>query len=78
MAIDMEARTVTVDGFDTVPMLGDTSSETVAFMAQPASLAGVSTGTVNRTTGAAQVHIISQIDGLLVFRGVCKPAQPLF
>jgi hypothetical protein len=78
MAIDLESRAVTIQGYDPVPMFGDTSRETVAFMARPGSLGGVSTGTLNRMTGATSVHIISQIDGLLIFEGLCKPTQRLF
>ena len=78
LAIDMNARSVTVDSYEPVKFLGDIKGDTVVFMADPGTIAGVSTGTLNRITGAASIHIISPMEGLRIFEGTCKQAQKLF
>jgi hypothetical protein len=75
LTIDLSAKTVTVEGYDTVPIMGE-PDDMVVFMADRRQAFGVSTGTVNRVSGAASIHIIS--DGLIIFEGICKPAQKLF
>jgi hypothetical protein len=76
LVIDQAEGTVTVDNYGTVPILGQ-SDEALSFMAKPGARDGVSTGLINRFTGAAWVHIISPY-GLLKFDGRCKPAKRLF
>ena len=78
LAIDMNARSVTVDSYEPVKIMGDAKGDTMVFMADPGTIAGVSTGTLNRITGAASIHVISPIDGLRIFEGTCKQAQKLF
>ena len=78
LAIDMNARSVTVEGHEPVPIMGDAKGDTVVFIADPGTIAGVSTGTLNRITGAASIHIISPMEGLRIFEGTCKQAQKLF
>jgi hypothetical protein len=78
ITVDIAARTVTVGSYGTVPILGDLHADTVTFMKNKDTLAEASTGTLNRLTGVASVHIITLIDGLYQFYGTCKPAQRLF
>ena len=80
LTIDLDARTVTVGSYETVPIMGDPNADTVAFMADKENTDNsyVSTGTINRLTGVASVHIITLTDGLYKFYGICKPAQKLF
>jgi hypothetical protein len=78
LTIDLDARTVTVGSYGTVPILGDPNGDTVAFMTDKKNIYGVSTGTINRLTGVASVHITTLTDGLYKFYGICKPAQKLF
>ena len=78
LVIDQAAGTVTVGSYGTAPILSQPDSDAVVFMAQPGSVAGVSTGSINRFTGVASVHIITLTDGLYKFYGRCKPAQRLF
>jgi hypothetical protein len=81
LTIDLQARTVTVGSWGTVPILGDADGDTVAFMKDKNdknSIAEVSTGTVNRITGAVSVQIITYADGLYRFYGRCQPAQRMF
>jgi hypothetical protein len=75
LVIDTDKKTVTVDDYTPVQLLADEKNR-VVFMPRPASGYGVSTGTLNRITGEASIHIIK--DGLQIFRGTCKPARKLF
>jgi hypothetical protein len=65
-----------VDDYNPVRMLEDTTKNTVVFMPSPPSDFGVSTGTLNRITGEASIHIIR--DALQIIRGICKSARKLF
>lgn len=78
ITVDLRAKTVTVGSYGTVPIVSDTDSDTVVFMVDKNSIAQVSTGTLNRITGEASVHIITLTDGLYLFYGTCKAAQKLF
>jgi hypothetical protein len=75
--IDMDKKSVTVNDYEPVELLGGPSANTVAFLASQGSNYGVSTGTLNRITGEASIRIIKH-DGLWVTRGICKPAKKLF
>jgi hypothetical protein len=77
LAIDLRARTVTIEGYDPVPLPEPSDDDKVVFVNYGATV-GVSTGAVNRKTGALWVHIIPRDGGLLGFEGVCKPAKKLF
>jgi hypothetical protein len=76
ITIDTDKKTVTVDDYNPVRMLEDTTKNTVVFMPSPPSDFGVSTGTLNRITGEASIHIIR--DALQIIRGICKSARKLF
>ena len=77
VSIDERARTVTVGSWGTAPITGNSENDTVVFM-NLGSSPGLSTGTLNRFTGVASIHIITATDGLYQFYGICKPAQKLF
>jgi hypothetical protein len=64
LLIDEAARVVTVDGHAPLSILGEPDSESVYFQADPKSNFGVSTGSVNRVTGEASIHIITSTAGL--------------
>jgi hypothetical protein len=71
VAVDIAKKTITIDGV-TWPIRGDTSRETIVAMVPDKGSA-----TLNRLTGAANVHFIEQT-ALKKFYGECKPAQKLF
>jgi hypothetical protein len=71
VAVDIAKKTIMIDGV-TWPIRGDTSRETIVAMVPDKGSA-----TLNRTTGAANVHFIEQT-ALKKFYGGCKPAQKLF
>ena len=75
LIIDRDKKTVTVGDYPPVKLLSD-EKNAVVFMPSPPSDFGVSTGTLNRITGEASIHIIRE--GLQVFRGTCKLARKLF
>jgi hypothetical protein len=77
ITIDLEAKTVTVGSYGSAPIFGNRSGDTMFFMAAKKSRYGVSTGSINRLTGVATVHVITLTDGVLRFHGICKPAQKL-
>jgi hypothetical protein len=78
LAVDLAAGTVTVGNYEPAPIVGD-RNDTVVFMAKPEWTVGVSTGTLNRITGEASIHIIPLTGkGLHIFEGTCKPAAKLF
>ena len=78
LIIDTARKTVTVDDYDPVQLLGD-SQNIVGFMPfKTPSDYGVSTGTLNRITGRTRIHILPSWGGLQVFEGVCKVTQKLF
>jgi hypothetical protein len=78
VVVDTEKKVVTVGNYLPAPIAGDASKDTIVFMAaQPSSDEyGFSSGTLNRITGAASMHIMN--GGPRVFNGTCKPATKLF
>jgi hypothetical protein len=77
VTIDLGARSVTIGSWVSAPILGDAKGNWVHILADRKNY-GVSTGSINRITGAVDVRIITLTDGLYRFEGVCKPAQKLF
>jgi hypothetical protein len=77
LAIDQIAGTVAVGSFGTAPIISEPDAETVVIIAKPGPIDSVSSGTINRFTGMASIHIIGP-DGLLKFYGRCKPAARMF
>jgi hypothetical protein len=78
LTVDLTAKTVTAGSYGTVPILDGIDGDTVVFMANKGATHGLSSGTLNRITGAVSVHVITLTDGLYKFYGVCKRAQKLF
>jgi hypothetical protein len=72
LIIDTDKKTVTLDDYAPVELLGDTSGNTVVFKSSIPSDGGVSFGTLNRATGQARVVILK--DGVHIISGICKPA----
>jgi hypothetical protein len=75
LTIDHGARTASVDSFGSARIVTNPDNEFLLFKAEPGSVMGVSTGTVNRITGDVSVEIISLTDGLYKFYGRCS--QPV-
>jgi hypothetical protein len=78
LTIDLRARTVAVGSYGTVPIIGDTGGDTLAFQARDVSRGGVSTALLNRISGVTDITVIRFGGGLYMFHGICKPAQKLF
>src|SRR5436190_576674 len=78
LKVDLEDGAVTAGHYEPVPIFGETTTDTIAFLAQPGSSAGVSTGTLNRATGVASIRILTPSDGLRSFYGTCTPLPKLF
>jgi hypothetical protein len=77
VVIDQTAGTVTVGSRAPVQIMSKPDADALVFQARPGSREGVSTGTIDRFTGASSIHIIRS-DGLYKFYGQCRPAQRLF
>jgi len=76
IVIDQQAKTIKVGDYDPLPFLEhpyDPQHSTVQFTAGLESKYGVSSGALNRTTGAASIHIHPTGGGVLGFEGACKP-----
>jgi hypothetical protein len=77
MTVNLDAKTVIVDSYDPVPI--ESAKDIVEFSAvgTTTSSYGVSSGEINRISGAASVRINTE-GGLLVYSGTCKRGQRLF
>jgi hypothetical protein len=73
LSLDLERKTIIVDDYEPVPLVGTPSINPIVFGLSPPTTFGVRSGTLNRVTGTASVHIIK--DGLQVLNGICKPAR---
>ena len=69
ITVDLSSAIVTVGSWGSAPIFGPRDNDTLVFMAKPDQRIGVSTGTLNRITGVASVHIITATDGLYKFYG---------
>jgi hypothetical protein len=73
----MVTEQVTLSCSGTVRVLQGGSKDTIVFITEsPANNYGVSSGTLNRITGAVSVHI--KDGGLRILTGACKPTHRLF
>src|SRR5262245_13358402 len=75
LSLDLEGKTIIVDDYEPVPLVGDPSTSPIVFGPSPPTTFGVRSGTLNRVTSTASVHIIK--DGFRVLNGICKPARKL-
>jgi hypothetical protein len=73
ISVDLERKTIIVDDHEPVPLVGNPSIDPIVFGLSPQTTFGVRSGTLNRVTGTAAVHIIK--DGLQVLNGICKPER---
>ena len=73
LSVDLERKTIIVDDYERVPLVGDPSINLIVFGLSPPTTFGVRRGTLNRVTGTASVHIVK--DGLQLLNGICKPAR---
>src|SRR5262249_10162628 len=69
LVMDTDKKTVTLDDYEPVSLLEDTSRNTVVFMPSTPVEWGVSIGSLNRDTGQASINILK--DGLYIIRGIC-------
>jgi hypothetical protein len=75
VTIDQAGKAVTVGSWGSASIIGQTD-EVLTFVGTESP--GVSSGSINRFTGAAAIHIITMTDGLYSFYGTCKSATRLF
>ena len=73
LSVDLERKTIIVDDYEPVPLVGDPSINPIVFGLSQPTMFGVRSGTLNHVTGTATVHIIK--DSLQVLNGICKPAR---
>ncbi len=79
--IDVDAHTITIDEYDPAQLLiGQDANENPLGMLPSSGheTDGISTGTIDRITGAIDVNIFPASGRLIGFRGTCKPAKKLF
>ena len=79
VAVNLEARTVTVLGYDPVVIVSEATNGTVGFAAatERGVVTGVTAGKINRITGLASIDFKTN-DGVQTFDGACKRAEKLF
>jgi hypothetical protein len=75
LVIDLGARTVKLEGHSSVPLKGAVNEDVVAF-ASPRASDDVLDGSINRITGEALIHFLT--DPMYEFHGRCQRAQSLF
>jgi hypothetical protein len=75
LAIDLSARTVKPEGHPSVPLKPVDDEDIVAF-ASPRASDDVLDGRVNRITGEALIHFLT--DPMFEFHGRCHRAESLF
>jgi hypothetical protein len=73
ISVDVAQKTIIVDDYEPVPLVGNPSINPIVFGLFPQTTVGVRSGTLNRVTGTASVHIVK--DGLQVLHGICTPAR---
>jgi hypothetical protein len=75
LAIDLNARTVRVEGHPSVPIRGPIDEDVIVF-ASPKTADDVLSGSVNRITGEALISFLT--NPVFEFRGRCHRGQSLF
>jgi hypothetical protein len=76
LVIDLSARTVKPEGHPSVPLKGSVDDEDVVAFASPRASDDVLDGRLNRLTGEALIHFLT--DPMYEFHGRCRRAEPLF
>ena len=78
VAVNLEARTITVLGYYPVVIVSEATDGTVGFAAtERGVVTGVTAGKINRITGLASIDFKTN-DGVQSFDGACKRAEKLF
>ena len=76
LVIDMSARTVKPEGHPSVPLKESVDDEDVVAFASPRASDDVLDGRLNRITGEALIHFLT--DPMYKFHGRCYRAESLF
>ena len=76
LVIDLSARTVKPEGHPSVPLRGSVDDEDVVAFASPRASDDVLDGRLNRITGEALIHFLT--DPMYEFHGRCHRAESLF
>jgi hypothetical protein len=76
LVIDLSARTVKPEGHPSVPLKGSADDEDVVAFASPKTSDDVLDGRLNRITGEALIHFLT--DPMYEFHGRCRRAEPIF
>ena len=76
LVIDLSARTVKPEGHPSVPLRGSGDDEDVMAFATPRASDDVLDGRLNRITGEALIHFLT--DPMYEFHGRCHRAESLF
>lgn len=78
IVIDQQAKTIAVGDYEPLPFSTDPQDNKIGFTAKPGSNYGVSTGILDRITGAASIHFLPRDGGVIWFEGICKRSKTLF
>jgi hypothetical protein len=76
LVIDLNARTVKPEGHPSVPLKGYSDDGDVVAFASPKTSDDVLDGRLNRITGEALIHFLT--DPMYEFHGRCRRAEPVF
>ena len=76
LVIDLSARTAKPEGHASVPLKGSVEDEDIVAFASPRASDDVLDGRLNRITGEALIHFLT--DPMYEFHGRCHRAEPLF
>jgi hypothetical protein len=76
LVVDLSARTVKPEGHPSVPLKGSVDDEDVVAFASPKVSDDVLDGRLNRITGEALIHFLT--DPMYEFHGRCHRAESLF
>ena len=78
IAVSLEARTLTVLGYDPLAIISEATDGTVGFAATERGVVnGVTAGKLNGITGLTSIDFKTN-DGVQIFDGTCKRAEKLF
>jgi len=78
IAVNVEARTLTVLGYDPTAIIGENPDGTVAFGSTERGVVnGVTAGKLNRITGLTSIDFKTN-DDVHIFDGTCNRAEKLF
>jgi hypothetical protein len=76
LAVDLTARTIKLEGHPSVPLKQSVDDEDIVAFASPRASDDVLDGRLNRITGEALIHFLT--DPMYEFHGRCHRAESLF